>query len=248
MWRRSLAAGLARARDLGRRLRRARAARPLRVAPYPLSLYRDLLASARGSRVRLAPYWSGPDGPTAGLFVRHDVDTAGCAARLPLLLAADLEQGVRPGVYYRADDAEYRLADQREPAEAALALPSAVGLHTVCYLADHPLDELRREADRFEAALGFRPRTFTVHGLGEVRRAARLRFYDDVAARLAELGFEFADLPRRRPYDHVIEDCHLDPAGRRFVRRDFARVPGFFRAGRAYLLLTHPTYWQPDPA
>jgi hypothetical protein len=141
------------------------------------------------------------------------------------------------------------LRDWREAAQTARQQGFEVGLHTVCYVHDDYLRAFRQETEKFSDETGFAPRTFTVHGLGQHRLETRLRFYEEIAARLADFGYSFSDCHHTlRTYDYVIEDCHWDGARQaRFIYEDFATPPDWFWKGRHYLLLTHPCYWTASP-
>jgi hypothetical protein len=219
-----------------------------RYAPYPARLYRDFLARALHDRaLEVAPFVEAPAGRgLATLYVRHDIDTAACARGMGLLLGIDRELGVRSGVYLLADAPDYRLSDLREEIAAWRAAGFEVGLHTACYTHDDCFAAFAAETRAFTNALGFAPRSFTVHGLGQHRLDARMKFYREIPARLTEFGYAYTDIPGVRGYDHVFEDCHWDGARQsRYVRDDLAgrRYP-YARGGR-YLLLTHPCYWTP---
>jgi hypothetical protein len=220
---------------------------PARYAPYPASLYRDFLRRTLSDRqIALAPFTHAPAaGGTATLFVRHDIDTADCMRGMRTLLDVDRELGVVAGVYLMADAKAYRLADHRDEIAACRAAGFEVGLHTACYIHDDYFSALEAETRAFADALGFRPRSFTVHGLGEHRMDVRLRFYREVLHRLGEFGYEFTDCcPELRSYAHVLHDCHWDPEKQaRFLYNELTGRRFPFERGKSYLLLTHPCYW-----
>jgi len=180
------------------------------------------------------------------IYVRHDIDTAQCILRMESMLDIDRSFDVQAGVFFRADDQEYSLLEHREAIQTARRAGFEVGLHTVCYLQDDPLRELKRETEKFAGETGFRPRSFTVHGLGRERIEARLKFYEDIAARSGEFGYEFSDCHSKwRTYDYVIEDCHWDEARKaRYIYDDFRQPPSFLDSNKNCLILTHPCYWQ----
>lgn len=242
---RSIPAGLRR-----RRMDRYRRARRLAgYAPYTASLYRRFLSEAlRDRKLRVAPFLETPAAEEPGgatLFVRHDIDTAACMRGMRVLLDIDRELGVGAGIYLMADSKEYRLAEHRDEIAACRAAGFEVGLHTVCYAHDDYFAAFAAETSAFADALGFQPRSFTVHGLGEYRLDVRSRFRREVRDRLGEFGYAFTDTcPELRAYDYVFEDCHWDAARQaRFVYDDLAGRRFPFMPGRSYLLLTHPCYW-----
>lgn len=222
--------------------------RRLCEAPYPVALYRGLLAQAKARVGLRLPRFDAP--PAAGadlrLFLRHDVDTVACVERLPLLVEADLDAGFAVPVYLRTDGIDYDPRTARDVAANLVRAGVEIGLHSSCYLADDPEAAFRAEGERFADCFGVRPRSFTMHGLGEVRLAQRLAFVAEAARGLDRLGYAFTDAdPSLRRYDYVITDCHPDPvAGTRFIYDDIERLPRFLARGRDYLVLTHPCYWR----
>jgi hypothetical protein len=251
MRRASLSGAMAAARArLGawRRRRYLQSLATARHAPYPARLYRDFLSRALRERdLEVAPFAGAPAAPgRATLYVRHDIDTAACASGMGLLLDIDRELGVRSGLYLLADSTQYRLADHRDAIAAWRAAGFEVGLHTACYAHDDCFAAFAGETRAFADALGFAPRSFTVHGLGEHRLDARLHFYREIPARLAEFGYAFTDIPGVRGYDHVFQDCHWDDARQaRCIRDDLGGRRFPYASGGRYLLLTHPCYWMP---
>jgi hypothetical protein len=222
--------------------------RPRAYAPHDVVLYAKLLRQARAAGdLELAPFAE----PRANegrprLYFRHDVDTVGCVDMLPKLLDANLVEGVASPVYIRTDGTDYDPAGLIAVVAEYRARGIEFGLHSSCYTQDDYLGALHRETDRFEEHFGFRPRSFTVHGLGEYRSAVRERFSSEIVGRLSEFGFGFTDCDARmRSYDYVITDCHPEPGtGRRMIYDDMLHLPRFFQPGRDYLVLTHPCYWR----
>lgn len=222
---------------------------PLEEAPYPLSLYSELLDCTRKHDWLNVRDYAAPTAARGrpALYFRHDIDTQQCVDRMTCLLDEDLRAGVLPGVYLRADEREYCLAEVRSKIEPYRARGVEFGLHTVCYLEDQFLSELAREANHFERSLGFRARSLTTHGLGDHRLEVRLSFCQQIRSRSKEFGFDFLDIdPRVRSYLYVIEDCHRHPrSGCRFIYDDFKRFPWASIRHGDLLVLTHPCYWQP---
>jgi hypothetical protein len=209
-------------------------------------IYGALLRQARAMpELELAPVPAArPTGKKARLYLRHDVDTAACVENLPLLLEQNLRERVPASVYVRTDGADY--APETLAAAMAHYRRQGVefGLHTSCYTSDDYMAALRGEIERFADCFGFRPATFTVHGLGTFRAETRARFNDEIALRMGEFGFDPAAAPPTS-FGYVIEDCHLEPeTRRRFAYDDFFALPRFFEPGGTYLVLTHPCYWR----
>ena len=222
--------------------------RPLAYAPHDVALYVKLLRQARRAAGLDLGSFTEPIANTGRprLYFRHDVDTAACIEMLPRLIDANLSVGVASPVYVRTDGVDYAPAALAEIVAEYSARGVEFGLHSACYTEDDYFGALREEIGRFEACFGFRPRSFTVHGLGEHRSAVRDRFSAEIIARLHEFGFAFTDCDARmRRYDYVITDCHPDPdTGRRMIYDDMLHLPRFFQRGRDYLVLTHPCYWR----
>jgi anaerobic magnesium-protoporphyrin IX monomethyl ester cyclase len=206
----------------------------LMYPPYPLTLYANLLQRFEERTT---------DRKDIHVFIRHDVDTAACIQKLNCLLAIDREFQVPAGLYFRIDDVEYRLPDYKDWLNVLRQEGFEIGLHTVCYLDDNPLQAFQRETAKFEREVGFRPRSFSVHGLGTFRAEIRMRFYRDISNHLKEFGYVFGDVPQLRPYEYVIQDCHLDEEKKIFICDD-VKEPFPFRKGKQYLILTHPCYWE----
>ena len=148
------------------------------------------------------------------------------------------------GVYFRADGIEYSLNDYRDAIERYRQAGLEIGLHTVCYTQIDYMSEFGRETDAFERALGFRPTSFTVHGLGEFCLDRRLQFYEEIANSLQSYGYAFTDChPKWRTYDYVAEDCHWSAErNTRYLLDDFIDLPLLPKVGKArnFLVLTHP--------
>jgi hypothetical protein len=218
-------------------------------APYPVSIYRGLLSQSRENpKIHFVRFLdqSGEVWGQINMFVRHDIDTAACIHNMPILLNVDREFGVRAGIYLRADDQEYSLSECRDVLEPYRAVGFEVGLHTVCYTNEDYMGAFMYETDKFVRQMGFKPDSFTVHGLGGYRADARLEFCKNIAGCLQEFGYEFSDCHcSLRSYEYVIEDCHWDDqTSMRFIYDDFWNLPSFFREGHSYLVLTHPCYWK----
>jgi hypothetical protein len=217
-------------------------------APLEITHYVRILRQARAlPDFVLSPFAaaSGQAGGPARLFVRHDLDTALCVEQLPMILDIDRQERVPAAVFVRLDGLDY------PPAAAVAVLRGRsdrveIGLHSSCYLEDDYLSAFRRETERFTAAFGFVPRSFTVHGLGEFRANVRDRFVATVAPRLGDFGYEFSDCDTSlRRYNYIFQDCHPEAGtGRRYISDDFVRISNIVRRGGDYLLLTHPCYWR----
>jgi hypothetical protein len=179
------------------------------------------------------------------VYVRHDIDTAQCIERLPLLLDIDEQNGILPGIFFLVNDQAYTLAACRGLLTSLRERGYVIGLHTVCYLHDDYMGAFQREIDKFTAEAGFYPHTFNAHGLGKQRWDTRLKFYQEISEQYKKYGFSYSDCcPELRPYKYVIEDCHWDEqVSMRYIKDDFVRPERYLSVGQC-LILAHPCYWQ----
>jgi ubiquinone/menaquinone biosynthesis C-methylase UbiE len=222
---------------------------PAMYAPYSIQVYRQVLSQAAHipnlQAVSFAET-SVPSSLTQQLFVRHDVDTAECVRKLPLLMDVDREFGISAGIYFRVDDQEYLFSSCRDLILSAKKSGFHVGLHSTCYLHDDYMSAFQQETEKFAREVGFAPESFNVHGLGEYRLDVRLKFYAEVPSRFREFGYKFSDCcAALRAYDHVVQDCYWDEVSRRrYLQNDFLNPQNSLRQGTRFLILTHPVYWQ----
>jgi len=218
----------------------------LKFAPYEPNSYRELLLRLKKNRnIVILPFTHKESYDNRiNFFIRHDIDTKECITSMDVLIDIDYSLAIPSGIYFRVDDEEYRLRDFRDQIRLYKRNGFEIGLHSLCYTKDDYMNEFDRETVRFSNELGFRPRSFTLHGLGDYRSCVRLDFTRIISSKLDEFGYEFTDCDgNSRNYAHVIHDCHLDSINqRRFMREDFElNFP--FRRGCCYLVLTHPCYW-----
>lgn len=219
-------------------------------APYPASIYENILLKLKANKeIKLLPFNQKPSksGPI-NLYLRHDIDTLKCVKNMPMMLDINLKTEMMAAVYFRVDDDEYRLKDLKDVALEYKARGFEMGLHTVCWAEDDYMGQFAMETEKFADELGFRPKSFTVHGAGALRQEERQQFYIEIDKRWDEFDYERTDChPRFRRYHYVIEDCHLsNPDQNRFIYKDFIEVPTFFQRGKNYIILTHPCYWNPS--
>jgi len=179
------------------------------------------------------------------IYLRHDLDTSACAKKLPKLINIEKDLGLSSAIYIRADNLEYSLKDLRNDINKYKEQGFEIGLHTTCYLKDNYIDEFEKETELFNKYMGFYPKSFTVHGMGEYRLETRKAFINQIIPKLNDYGYEFTDCHSNLiTYEYVIEDCHWDSiAKKRFIYNDFESIPPFFKKGSNYLILTHPCYW-----
>lgn len=215
-------------------------------APYPFAFYDTILRRVLRQRLAVPPFDVPAGDGTTMLFLRHDIDLPGCVEGLAPILDIEAGHNLPSATFIRVDREDYEpealrtlVAERRKPG-------IAFGLHTACYLDDDPFATFRKELDVFGDLFGFRPQTFTIHGLGERRVDVRASFCDEVVARRDEFGIAFTDCtPAMRRYDMIFQDCDIDPESRRrCMYSDLAKLPVLPRRGRNYLVLTHPCYWR----
>jgi len=217
-------------------------------APYPLQYYNELLDELTGqSGVVFHPFQHRDSSENdINVFIRHDIDRTECIENFDQLVELNTQHGLPSALFFLVNDRTYELAAYKEKVLAARAAGAEIGLHTECYRIDDFMGEFHRETKRFEEVLGFRPESFTVHGLGK-REDIRQQFYDALSEDFSSTGYHFTDcISGFRTYDYVIEDCHQGPGAKgRFIYTDFKKLPKFLKPGDNLLILTHPCYWKP---
>ncbi len=218
-----------------------------RNEPYPVIVYRQLLNTIRKANTCAFENFSSnkiiEDKIT--IFSRHDIDTSQCLKNIPFLVDIDIEQKISSPCFVRVDEEEYTLHEANELIQKYTERGVEFGLHTVCYIHDNYLKAFEDETNKFIKAFGFKPKTFTVHGLGQYRADVRAKFYSDISTRLNNFGYDFSDCcATLRTYHYVIEDCHWSAKNQcRFIYDDFKKLPKNVKPGMNVLILTHPCYW-----
>ena len=162
-----------------------------------------------------------------------------------MITSIDLELGITAGVYFRVDDEEYNLRDHKDLAQELRSRGFEVGLHTACYAYDDYMKRFAFETEKFSAEAGFKPKSFTLHGLGSHKKMQRIFFQKKIVNTLSDYGYVYSDCHKNlRSYRYVIEDCHLNSdSGERFIYNDFLEPQYFVNYPGVYLVLTHPCYW-----
>jgi hypothetical protein len=223
----------------------------LQYAPYPIGIYRSLLFMMHNS----AEYYSRSYVPLKekridkiNVFFRQDIDTARCIENMDMLVEAHKEFQIPSNIYFRVDDKEYRLRDYRERILEYRNEGFETGLHTVCYLADDYMKDFEKETEKFADELGFRPKSFTIHGLGEYRLDVRRAFIENIIKSFDRYGYLFSDChPSFIRIDAFHEDCNMDEDKKmRFITPQFISPPGYLNPGMSCLVLTHPIYWKKE--
>ena len=221
-------------------------------APYDILIYQDLLGMAQADdHINIVPFTARRTSRNwINLFLRHDIDTLECIKKVDLLLDCNLNLGLPAGIYFRVDDDEYCLKDHKNLVNDYREQGFETGLHTVCYTHDNYLDQFKFETQKFADEVGFQPKTFTIHGLGNTEN--RRKFRRQIVKNYHQFGYDsyprfhslFRTSSKCYNYHYVIEDCHLDiVTNQRFILADFKMFPLFMSKGLNYLVLTHPCHW-----
>lgn len=218
-----------------------------KYAPYNISVYRQMLTRIElNSEASWRPFFehSLNSHTNPYVYVRHDIDTLECLESVPRLIEVDEQFSIVPGVFFLVNEETYSLKACRNIATDLISKGFVVGLHSTCYLSDDYLIAFDNEIKKFNSVLGFRPHTFNVHGYGNYRLDARLKFYSDITTRYREFGFDYSDCcTAMREYKYIIEDCHwCNKMSARFIKDDFMFPEKYVLSG-GNLVLTHPCYW-----
>jgi hypothetical protein len=228
-------------------LRRVRERRRIAAyAPYPFAKYDAILHRVLRQRLTVSEFDAPDEAGAAKLFLRHDIDFAGCVDGLAPLLDIEAQYGLPSATFIRVDRQDYEPEALRPLVAARRKAGLEFGLHSSFYVDDDPLGRFRRELAAFQGIFGFAPRTFTIHGLGGYRADIREAVSEEIVARRAEFGIAFTDCSAAmRRYDMILQDCDIEPqTGARCMYSDLANFPLLPRKGRNYLILTHPCYWR----
>lgn len=230
-----------RARQSFEKSRRIQAESPFRREIYARLIEEILKGQKCCAVLPMTEYLSGElDRNKVNVVIRHDIDTLDCMEELEQMLSVNRRFVLRVALYFRADEKEYSMQNYAPQIRAWKNEGHEIGLHTLAYTSDQMEEAFRREHELFGEILGFYPRTFTLHGLGELHYENRLRFLDRIDHFIEAYGYLGSD--NQRGYRYAIHDSHL-VNGRRVLMSDFERLPGFLRKGDGVLILTHPCYW-----
>lgn len=214
------------------------------VSPHNLKLYEYFLAArlAEGfSFVTSRQLYGGEplDPSNRYILVRHDVDYA--PERLRPIVEIERRLGVRSDIDVVISGRHYDptpyVAEWRSLADDGFA----IGLHTVAPQEDDCFSIVRSEIEIFQKALGFSPRTFSIHGACPTPpnwQQRRNQFIERVGKRLESFGFSGS---------HNIGGVTfwVEDSGRggefAYLCQDFVeRVP---QPGQVMGVLVHPDHW-----
>ena len=223
----------------------------LTFAPYDLSIYERLLRNLSTDEkyviCNLEDYSVHAKENRVHILIRHDIDTLDCFRKMEFLLEEDLRHGFRPGVYLRVDGEAYSLREWKDLIEKYHRKGIPFGLHSVCYVHRNYLEIFQKETQTFMTETGIIPKSFTLHGLGEVGIENRIQFIKQAKQIVKDHGYQVTDCSEDFvSYEYVIHDSHWDAANqKRYAMKDFIHLPKFLK-GKVHLILTHPCYWRTE--
>lgn len=215
-----------------------------RSAPYKVELYKKILNQITiEESFRIQNFDGSCSQRKANFIFRHDLDKQQCLENFHILADIHVQLNVPLSVFVRTDNLDYPFKNSFRFLKPYLN-KFQIGLHSSCYIYENPLKRLEEEASLFNEVYGFYPQFLTLHGLGQYKYAERLNLIKDLSSKYKDFGFVFTDcIPDLRTYDYVIQDCHLDNNGHRYIKKDFVNLPPRIN-GSCYLILAHPCYWE----
>lgn len=218
-------------------------------APFPTSLYMRFINDLKNRETIVFPAFNSTrkeDQSKSRFFFRHDIDTQKCVNNLDLFSKMDKQLKLPSSFYFRVDNIDYSFEHCEDQIKKLHADGFEVGLHTSCYTYEDPTSRFIEETDYFQRITGIKPKSFTLHGLGNVKLSERKTFKKYIANNLTKYGYVFTDCSRKiRKYNYVVEDCHVDGDGDRFIYNDLEES-SYLKKNGTYLFLTHPCYWEND--
>ena len=221
---------------------------PFSYVPHNLQIYEKYIQKLKeNKKVVILPFDAKkPIHNKVNFFFRHDIDYDTCIENFHAKAEIDLSYDIPAAYYLRCDEIDYNLEQYKDKILYYKNQGLHFGLHTVCYLQDDFIKEFKRETEYFTDILGFRPTTFTVHGLKE-KRENRIQFGNLIPKKMYQLGYHFTDCNAKfRFYHFVVSDVYYNYEIQRKITNlyeDFKIFSPFMLRGRCYLVLTHPCYW-----
>jgi len=212
--------------------------------PYKAELYKSILNQITNDASFAIQKFEGRCSPKKANFIfRHDLDTQSCLENFHILADIHLQLNVPLSVFVRTDNLDYPFKNSF-PFLKPYLNKFQIGLHSSCYIYENPLKRLEKEVSIFNEIYGFYPKFLTLHGLGQYKYTERMNLIKDLSTKYKDFGFVFTDCtPTLRTYNYVIQDCHLDSNGHRYIKKDFSNLPPSIK-GNCYLILAHPCYWK----
>lgn len=216
----------------------------LRSSPFSANQYQNtVLNISSQKRINILLFEENVEKRRVNFIFRHDLDTQLCLENFHILADIHLQFNVPLSIFVRTDNLDYSFKNSFRFLKSYLN-KFQIGLHSSCYIYENPLKRLEEEASIFNEVYGFYPKLLTLHGLGQYKYAERLNLIKDLSSTYKDFGFVFTDcVPDLRAYNYVIQDCHLDTNGDRYIKKDFVNLPPRIK-GSCYLLLAHPCYWR----
>jgi hypothetical protein len=225
----------------------------LSLDPQPPGMYEYILSSL--SEDEAVTFGKGGEhtGATVSddqalVLLRHDLDRQ--PEKLGRLTDVERRLGLRSSVYLRVDARTYQPGDFAGPLRALKGEGYEVGLHSLAYGSNNPVEALRREMGEFERILGFLPDSMNTHGGKFGKRylyTLMRRRRDFLEHRLWEnienppLFIDHND--PRRPFHSLFADGNWRLNRRvSYVERGILRV-GETNRGKKVVFLTHPNHW-----
>ena len=214
------------------------------VSPYNKLTYEDFLLKLKNdNKVKIINFEAALDPKKSNFVFRHDLDTSSCLGNFSSLADLHIRHDIPLSVFVRMDDMDYPYK-QSHRFVSEYSERFQVGLHSSCYIHNDPLSALRAEILKFQDIYGHSPKFLTLHGMGEYKYAERMKLVSFLSQNYKDFGFSFADfISTLRTYNYVIQDCHLDNNGNRYIKKDFVNLPPCIN-GSCYLILAHPCYWE----
>ena len=216
---------------------------PLRVAPYPMALYQEILESLRRSP-RIWFVTAKSEAPRTrpnlvSLYLRHDLDQN--LGALVEMARVEMGCGIRSSIQMRVDGADYEVESIADVLRDLKALGFEIGLHTQAYLGPEPEKAFAREVEVFERLLGGPPDSVSTHGISlsatVIVKRWRFRWF------LRRSGVPSAEiLYQRVPTLASGDSARLPRSGERYLDAGILRAPDC-AGGSLALWLTHPCYW-----
>lgn len=212
--------------------------------PFSANHYQNTVLNILSQkRINILSFEENIDQRRVNFIFRHDLDTQACLENFHILADIHLQLNVPLSVFVRTDNLDYPFKNSF-PFLKPYLNKFQIGLHSSCYIYENPLKRLEEEASIFNEIYGFYPKFLTLHGLGQYKYAERLNLIKDLSSTYKDFGFHFTDcVPDLRTYNYVIQDCHLDNNGHRYIKKDFVNLPPCIN-GSCYLILAHPCYWE----
>lgn len=216
----------------------------LRLSPFSANQYQNtVLNISSQKRINILCFDEKVEQRRVNFIFRHDLDTQICLENFHILADIHLQLNVPLSVFVRTDNIDYPFKNSF-PFLKPYLNQFQIGLHSSCYIYENPLKRLEEEVSIFNEIYGFYPKFLTLHGLGQYKHTERMNLIKDISTKYKDFGFVFTDcVPDLRTYNYVIQDCHLDNNGHRYIKKDFVHLPPCIN-GSCYLILAHPCYWE----